>query len=706
MFIYLAGLLKPVRQFMAPVNNDENAKWYYTFARFTISTLILTIPFAYDFAVPEVAGDMRWYMMHFTGLALICVFLTHCFMQSKKGEKFTLNLKLTPTSWAVAITVFFGFLTMIWGLSLPNNWWFLKNLVGYALVFTFALHLRHEIWYRNLAWLLAIGVAFNAMLGILQFFAVSDVQIANYLPFVDKITFINFFQQSAPPAGAFANKNLAASYMVMCIPLMLYLMLTSKRNFRLILSSIAFTLASIFLIYTRSRGSWISAIAVIVFAIFWLSINKPQRKAVLSQFNMAKIIAILTSLLIIFWASSYNSNLNRTGQTFHSMDKTVSQQFSSIGGISEGELSVRSAYNINGVDIIMDYPFGVGLGGFHTIYPKYFKSSVLTPKTGYNLAARPRRMHNDMFQAFVELGVVGGAAHLFIFLSPLIMAWRLGKNEKTTEKTKVFSFFILLAIGGMCVNSLGDFPLQMPTAPAVLWLLAGIMTGLYALNIKNAHKGWALETPLPNKVVTATLGVIVFAALIFTTYDNYMRREGTKYLKPALGLSRIGQNNDTTLYLINKSHNYYTFNPREREIHGVITMAHDSTKPNSKAVISYEDRIKTLEEALKYDPYAQNTLINIAMLKMREGQRVLNAGDKGLATKLIVSGHEHAKRALELSYYTPNAHAVYAISLLYIGRNLEAYNHFLKSLEIQADFPASLEYVAKLKPLYEAGKLK
>ncbi|MFT7433562.1 MAG: hypothetical protein ACI9TY_001197, partial [Alphaproteobacteria bacterium] len=69
-FTYIAALLfKPVRNFLAPVSSDEGSKWYFTFGRLTISTLILIMPFAYDHFVPEVAGDIRWYMMHFAGLA-------------------------------------------------------------------------------------------------------------------------------------------------------------------------------------------------------------------------------------------------------------------------------------------------------------------------------------------------------------------------------------------------------------------------------------------------------------------------------------------------------------------------------------------------------------------------------------------------------------------------------------------------------------
>ncbi|MFT7433964.1 MAG: hypothetical protein ACI9TY_001609, partial [Alphaproteobacteria bacterium] len=690
---------------------------YFTFGRLTISTLILIMPFAYDHFVPEVAGDIRWYMMHFAGLALVSTFFVYLYSLSKKGEKFNFNFKFTITSWAVIVAVLFALLTCSWGMSLPNNWWFLKNFLGYALIFSFALHLRHEEWYKNLMWLLAIGVCFNAGLGILQYFAVTDaqilaffsviqVQIKEYVPFFDNFMFINFFQQSAPPAGAFANKNLAASYMVMCLPLMAYLITISNSRIKLALASLSFTLAGIFVVYTRSRGSWISALAVLIFTILWLALNKGDRNALIQQFNLRKTIALLTSILIILVASSFNSKLNNGARSYHSMGSSVSSHFSTISNISEKELSVRAAYNLNGIDILLDNPMGVGLGAFHTIYPKYFKSSIVTPKQGYNLGARPRRMHNDMFQAFVELGVVGGMAHLLIFLSPLWMAWRISRQEKTSANTKILSFFTLLAIAGISVNSLGDFPLQMPSAPSVLWLLVGIMTGLYVLNVKGVHVGWNFKTHVPKKITLALLFIVSIIPLYFVTYDNYMRREGTLYLKPALGLSRSGQNNDTTLYFINKSNSFYTLNPRVREITGVIYMSHKTNGKDSKAKLSYEQRLKALTDALRYDPYAQNTLINIAMLNIREAQEALNMGDKKYATQLIKSAHEYSKKAVPLAHYAPNAHTVHGITLLYLNQTQAAYNHFKQAITINPQFVPAQQYIQKLQPMVKSGAIK
>lgn len=710
---------KRYRSFLAPVDKDEPHKWYFITARLSLSIMVFILPIAYDHFVPEVAGDIRWYIMQTGGLFLLTLYFFYIYEKNKKEKRLTLNLKQPFTVWMAFITVLFGAVTITWGASLPNNWWFFKNLFGYALMFTFALQLRNETWYRNLIWLLAVTVSFNAILGILQFFNVSDAEIvaaiplaswfAETFPSLENVKFIGFFQQSAPPAGAFANKNLAASFMVMTIPLFAYLMFTAKNNLRLALSSIAFTLACIFLLYTRSRGSWVSACAVIVFALIWIALNKHIRSALITQFSLHKSVAFLTSIIVILWASSFQSNLGKHGgQNFHSMSTTVSEQFTSVADIQKGELATRLAYNVNGVDILLDNPMGIGLGGFHTIYPKYFKSSMVTPHPGYNLGARPRRMHNDMFQAFIELGIIGGLAHLLFFVSTILMAWKVQASTKPNNNIKTLSFFTLLGIGGMCVNSLGDFPLQMPTAPGILWLLVGVMTGLY---IKYSEKplliGKEVKTILQNKEFTILFAAISFIVLAFITFDNYQRREGTLYLKPALGLSRTGQNNDTTIYMINKSLENYSLNPRAREIWGVIYMGYKpNSSPKHRLMITDADRRAKLLEAIKYDPYAQNNLINLAMIELRATQTHLTMNKNKDANTYIQKAIEYGERAANLSYYTPNAPTVLAIAYLYLGRNQEAYDNLKIALARNPSYPPAIEYMSRLKPLIEKGQIK
>jgi tetratricopeptide (TPR) repeat protein len=64
------------------------------------------------------------------------------------------------------------------------------------------------------------------------------------------------------------------------------------------------------------------------------------------------------------------------------------------------------------------------------------------------------------------------------------------------------------------------------------------------------------------------------------------------------------------------------------------------------------------------------------------------------------------KRALDASYYAPNAPTVYGIGLLYVGQNQEAYNHFKLALERNPSYSPALEYIERLQPLIQQGQVK
>jgi tetratricopeptide (TPR) repeat protein len=203
------------------------------------------------------------------------------------------------------------------------------------------------------------------------------------------------------------------------------------------------------------------------------------------------------------------------------------------------------------------------------------------------------------------------------------------------------------------------------------------------------------------------LAALSFIILNFITYDNYMRREGTLYLKPALGLSRSGNNGDNTVFFINKSMEKYALNPRAREIWGVIHMSHKKGKiPGHNLDIGFEEREKTLLAALKYDPFAQNNLINLAMIHLSKVQTYMNLKKMDKANYHVRKSLTFGKRALDASYYAPNAPTVYGIGLLYVGQNQEAYNHFKLALERNPSYSPALEYIERLQPLIQQGQVK
>lgn len=668
----------PLRNALAPAHMGDSHSYLAQISRLILSVLTLTLPFSFDLHVPEVAGDLRWYMMHTAG-GFLGVFMSwHLINKTKPIDAKKISIKWPIASHAALVIGILSVLTLFWSISPAMSLFSLKHMLAYILIFSAFIYFRDEKWYRNLLWIIAIGVGFNGLLGIFQFLNINDAKIAAFLPFVDSLYFVDHFKQSAPPAGTLANKNLTGSYLVITLPVVLYLLFTAKRIHTQTFAALCFALGSILLVYTRSRGSWVSAVIALIFMTLWLALNKDQRIALKNEATHSKLVLFLASIVTIVGFSQLETNLVK--RKFHSIGNSVTEQVSSIFELSEGDMGARLSYNINGLAIIGENPLGTGLSTFHTIYPKYHNAIVDTPHYGYNLTARPRRAHNDLMQAFIELGVIGGFAYIALFLSMLIMSWKISRDPEIHKDSKLLSLCLTVGIAGMGVNLLGDFPLQMPMGPFVLWSFMGILTGLYLIHRHKSVKPLKFSIPLNKKYIFACFAFICATATVWVTHDNIQRREGTVYLKPAMGLSFSGINNDYALRYINKSYEIYPMNSRTLEMRAVIHAGHGTAKPHNIKV-SEQQKADALLEHIAHDPYAQNSLINIVYKLMRSGQQNVERGNVQAATLNLHHAHKFAQRAVEVASREPNAYN--AIGMTYYATNqldeaLEAYTTALK----------------------------
>lgn len=701
-FLFLAAtLVKPVRHVLAPTLQNENI-YTHTLARAILSILALCMPFAFDLSVPEVAADLRWYIMHTSAAILLGIMCVHQCLTNKSFGFKKPSISLHVACYAAGVIAVIALLTQFWSISAALSMFTLQHLLSSIILFYAVIYFRHEQWFKTLLWLGAIGVAFNGFLGILQFNAVTDKNIANILPFYSQLPIMGimeFFKQSAPPAGTLANKNLAASYMVISLPITLALILISKRISTQICASICFTLGSVFLVYTRTRGSWISATIALLFLAIWLFILYRKNVKFKNIFSRSKAALITLSLIIIVACSHKQSALNR-----YSVENSVSEQARSIFSKASNDLSARMAYNYNGLGIIADNPLGTGLATFHSIYPKYNNVVTDTPAYGYNLTARPRRAHNDLLQSFIELGVIGGMAYIVLFFSCLVMAWKMSTSTNTNSQTKILSTALITGIVGMGINLLGDFPLQMPMGKYVLWTFAGILTGLYMLNMpKGSFKKRTLPIPLPTKAIAILLALCAFSAAVWVTQDNYTRRHAQTFLKGAMSLSYTGQNNDFAAYFIDRAHNIYPMTSRTLEMRAVIYSGHGNVPPH-KIPLEPIHKIEAIAQHLEHDPYAQNSLVNMVYQSLKHAQSLARSGNRSHAAAFVHYAHKHALRAVKITSKGAHAYGALGMTLYAQGNVDDALNAYNKALSYDPNDTLALrgkqQTIARLNAMY------
>ena len=540
----------------------ETPAWFYKFGRTLIALFLFAMAGAYDISVAEVSGDLRWIMIHATAMILITAYFIACLGRPLgkprqmpraertahpdprkndpggrrppgDGSKTTLNFpclesvsRMPFIIWLVAFLAIWSALSMLWTLSPYHSWWSLKHLLGYTVLFAFVYLLRSEKWYMNLLWIAALGVGFNSLIAIAQFHDVGDARlaavfppwkyitagfsallrnvyflsgtdrtIADTLPFFHQDMLLDLFRQAFPPAGTQSNKNLLGSYLVLTLPAVFYLFLSGRNNSGRFIAAMLFTMGTVALLYTRSRASWFSALCAVIFFTGWLLSRRQYRRIVKPVFAKPALALLAVVCLVVIGGGNLRS---KPGV------RSVIEQFRTLVRMPVQDdcdtLAVRIAYNLNGLAMIRDRPFcGAGLGAFHAAYPAYYRAVRQTPPSGFSMTARPSRMHDDLGQAFVELGIFGGLAYIGIFLTLLLMAWRIGEPSAKSDPEPtpahghpsmgdsiILALCLMTGIIGLGINSLADFPMQLPLTPSILWIFAGMLTGLYVMRVESA----------------------------------------------------------------------------------------------------------------------------------------------------------------------------------------------------------------------------
>jgi len=430
---------------------------------------MMLVPIAFDNSVVESSGDARWYMLHWTALIL-----TAGYLFQKNGP-----LRIPAIVWIIIFLLALSAESMAWSFNLYKSWWSLKHAAGYAALFWFVYILRGELWWRALLWTVAWGAGFNAALGIAQ---------ANGIEL-----FAGYFRQAAPPAGTLANKNLLGSYLVVALPAVLYLMISSRRWIERISAGVVLIAGVTALFYVHSIASWISSLSAGFFLIAW-------------SFRSKRVVAIVIICIAVVCAAFVGANKIQHSET-------------------------RWAFNLNGLAIIKDHPQGgVGLGAFKTVYGFYRNAITDTPIAGFSKNRQPSRIHNDLIQAFVELGIAGGLTYIAIFAVLIAMAWRVGTS---------MSMCLISGVIGLGINSLMDFPLQLPMVPVVIAVFAGIITGLYV--DKAQPRLWIVP-----RYIYALLAVIAIAGGAFVFKDDWNRRKGAQHLRASMSLCLDGDKERAT----------------------------------------------------------------------------------------------------------------------------------------------------------------
>ncbi|MBI1423213.1 MAG: hypothetical protein GC149_07095 [Gammaproteobacteria bacterium] len=424
---------------------------------------------------------------------------------------------------ALAYVVLAG-LSGAWAVEPSTNLVYFVRLVSFVALFFIAIQLAN---YRNImlfAYASVFGAGLSALIGILQNHG------------------FNIFQlRGSAMGGTFLYKNHAALYLDLIIPIGFTIVILSKNNVLKYLSALALSLCCIYILTSHTRGSYVALIvsAVLFFTIFFTFSDIRKNLIQSISKNKLPLLFLLTVVVSLsFLPGKADKFLQRPAYKGDKIDTSTRDRL--------------TAYN-NALYLMKKSPLlGSGYGTFWKAFRPYTNHPKIIQRSDEYLIFY--RMHNDILQIVVELGVVGGLLFVSMISITYIFAYKMLRSDSTGIE-KILVLGLILGLSASFVHSLVDFPLLKSSSAIQIWLYLGLINGLYA---KKKGSFISIESGVA-KVMGSVFGIMLtIAAILF--YSTYAM---SSYYAHLAETSYKNKDCNNTLNYINKAeslfyHDFFT----------------------------------------------------------------------------------------------------------------------------------------------------
>ena len=302
-------------------------------------------------------------------------------------------------------------------------------------------------------------------------------------------------------AATFINRNHAAVYFDLIIPLALIGIIYFRRTKQCILSATTAGFGIAFLLVNKSRGSLLAFVTALLVFLIIVVTNKPFRQLVVERLlPKRRYLAIVLVLPLLV------SILPSTSEQQAKWDTRLLEQ-----KVDSNTKFRLNAY-INTLPLIIQQPLtGSGYGGFRMSFRP--NATNIKPLVWLTENSVVGALHNDPLQYLVELGLPGFTLVVLIFFTALRNAWPPPEPRNDPDK-EFLKFGLLLAIVAAGVHACVDFPLHLPCSAALFWFFLGSLLGLTA----KTTQAIAIS-PLLQKLLFGTgLGLLLFTLGFYFQY--------------------------------------------------------------------------------------------------------------------------------------------------------------------------------------------
>ena len=315
--------------------------------------------------------------------------------------------------------------------------------------------------------------------------------------------------------GNNGNKNVMAASLLIKFPFALSFILNQKfigKAFGLL--ALFFGIFALFILNTRSTfvGLGIISLLFIVTTIYF--VNKRSPKKIFLQ-----IAYFIFPIILAYFSANFVLKNAVDLQGFQGGYGTVAKRVGDITVASEQNSRIHLWKGA--IDYAIKHPIlGAGYGNWKL-------ASIPYEKEYTNDLFVPYHSHNDFFEMFADLGVIGGLSFVALFLFMLLFTIKIWRDKSFKEYT-LMATISFMAISCYFVDAFLNFPAERTSMQTMLAMSAALVFMPAAFIDKRSKLTDSVKPKIA--YIYFIVGIIVIGASVYINYQTYQSLKVQKYV--------------------------------------------------------------------------------------------------------------------------------------------------------------------------------
>ncbi|MFH0796614.1 MAG: tetratricopeptide repeat protein [Candidatus Omnitrophota bacterium] len=613
----------------------------------------------------------KWFIFRW-GLFLIFVIASSCSLAGARQSQSQSEIKvpIPPFLYPLAAFFFFNLLSLSTAVSLYQG---LLNIANLVLVLSLYFFVTSYF---------DVGVGFirpasliNQAPTLLFLIVLPSLPVALYG--ICQMFGYDFVHLTGPFRGAistFGHRNFVAEYLLMLLPLLLYLVFFHSGRInptptRPVKPLRIFSLLTLVVVYTHfilthTRGAYVSLAVALLFLSVGVGFIRPAgaMNGAPTKGNSYAIRLVLTlSVLFCFTVFFLFHFFHIPGEQPIKF-KLVGVGFIRPAGAMNGAPTPTSFYPAMpgslqsrlliwqaSLSAFKVHPvIGVGTGNLPEVLPLYHSDKL---KNIFRGRIEAGTSHNEFIQVFAETGILGGISFLLFVTFLLDFTFRLG--YRYAKKGNCLPLFLSASILGILVDSIVSSPFQRPVTSFLFWFLVAWSVVLSREEVP----GFSLNPKVRDKILfslTAFLGVSAYYFGYLPFLADFHGRRGLEHY--------LAGNRNSALIEIEKA---VEFQPQDQYL---LTLAGNIYLATGK----FEKAIESYYRVTVYHPYWFQGYGNLGLALFKAGR--------------FAEAEDYYLYSLKLDPYQPIVHNSLGALYLQTGKVHPAREEFFKALALDPEF--------------------